>query len=99
MRSSGAFLFGLLPICILGIATVVYGLIVGSSFREVFDNKATPWFSFAICLWSSVFIEFWKRQEARLAYQWGMLAVWLRLQSPGNARSDCGVVLFRCPTS
>jgi anoctamin-10/anoctamin-7 len=37
------------------------------------DIKAVPIFSMFITLWSSLFLESWRRQEAKLRAQWGMV--------------------------
>ncbi|XP_067945254.1 anoctamin-7-like [Watersipora subatra] len=38
--------------------------------KEAFDNAATPFYALAVCLWSTFFIEFWKRKNSVLAYEW-----------------------------
>ena len=38
--------------------------------KDAFDNDATPWYAITICLWSTVFLELWKRKNAVLAYEW-----------------------------
>ena len=38
--------------------------------KLAFDNYATPWYAITICLWSTVFLELWKRKNAVLAYEW-----------------------------
>ncbi|XP_052795282.1 anoctamin-4-like isoform X2 [Mya arenaria] len=43
----------------------LYDAISGS-----FDNNVTPFFALVICLWGTIFLEFWKRHNARLAYEW-----------------------------
>ncbi|KAL4230087.1 hypothetical protein ACF0H5_010472 [Mactra antiquata] len=43
----------------------LYNTISGS-----FDNDVTPYFALVICLWGTIFLEFWKRYNARLAYEW-----------------------------
>ncbi|XP_060682951.1 anoctamin-7-like [Hemiscyllium ocellatum] len=35
-----------------------------------FDNEATPWFGLIVCLWGTVFLEMWKRINAKLVYEW-----------------------------
>ncbi|XP_071847241.1 anoctamin-7-like isoform X4 [Apostichopus japonicus] len=39
-------------------------------FKNSFDNEATPYFALVICLWGTVFLEYWKRKSATLAYEW-----------------------------
>uniref|UniRef100_A0A7M5WJ25 Anoctamin n=2 Tax=Clytia hemisphaerica TaxID=252671 RepID=A0A7M5WJ25_9CNID len=68
---------------ILGIIVFVYGFIVAYNTKEkvsveavtgwvtkAFDNNATPYFAVIICLWGTVFCEYWKRTNALLAYKW-----------------------------
>lgn len=38
--------------------------------KNSFDNEATPFFALIICLWGTIFLERWKRTNARLSYQW-----------------------------
>lgn len=38
--------------------------------KNAFDNDATPFFALIICLWGTIFLERWKRTNARLSYQW-----------------------------
>jgi hypothetical protein len=37
-----------------------------------FSSPALPFYSFIICVWAIVMLEYWKRQEAYSAMQWGM---------------------------
>eukprot|EP00054_Salpingoeca_dolichothecata_P028843 m.222330 g.222330 ORF g.222330 m.222330 type:complete len:1024 (-) comp26328_c2_seq1:26-3097(-) len=36
----------------------------------IFDNEATIVFAFLMALWASFFLDFWKRRNAELAYDW-----------------------------
>jgi len=36
----------------------------------VFNNPATPWFSLALCIWGTLFVEQWKRRSNSLKYEW-----------------------------
>ncbi|XP_074619855.1 anoctamin-7-like [Acropora palmata] len=38
--------------------------------KNSFDNEVTPFFALIICLWGTIFLETWKRENARLSYQW-----------------------------
>ncbi|XP_067889728.1 anoctamin-7-like [Heterodontus francisci] len=38
--------------------------------QSSFDNDATPWFGLVICLWGTIFLEMWKRVNAKLVYEW-----------------------------
>ncbi|KAK2168869.1 hypothetical protein NP493_1213g00020 [Ridgeia piscesae] len=40
----------------------------------LFDNEATVFFAGFMAIWASVFLEFWKRQEAELQYDWDVAA-------------------------
>lgn len=39
----------------------------------LFDNSATLFFAIFMSLWAVSFIEYWKRQNVKLAYQWNCL--------------------------
>eukprot|EP00053_Salpingoeca_punica_P016735 m.159045 g.159045 ORF g.159045 m.159045 type:complete len:933 (+) comp17033_c0_seq2:80-2878(+) len=41
-------------------------------FAWVFDNGATIVFAFIMAIWASVFLDFWKRTNARVAYNWDL---------------------------
>ncbi|KAL3878156.1 hypothetical protein ACJMK2_030526, partial [Sinanodonta woodiana] len=51
-----------------GIRVAVNALL--DTIRESFDNEVTPYFALVICLWGTIFLEMWKRHNARLAYEW-----------------------------
>eukprot|EP00055_Hartaetosiga_balthica_P000497 m.136725 g.136725 ORF g.136725 m.136725 type:complete len:948 (+) comp10869_c0_seq1:30-2873(+) len=36
------------------------------------DNHLTVGFSFFMCVWATLFLEFWKRRQARAAWHWGV---------------------------
>lgn len=38
----------------------------------IFDNELSIAFGFIIAVWASVFIDFWKRKNAQLAYEWDL---------------------------
>ncbi|XP_067841513.1 anoctamin-7-like [Heptranchias perlo] len=38
--------------------------------QSSFDNAATPWFGLIVCLWGTIFLEVWKRINAKLVYEW-----------------------------
>ncbi|XP_055492929.1 anoctamin-7-like [Leucoraja erinacea] len=38
--------------------------------QSALDNNATPWFGLIVCLWGTVFLELWKRVNAKLVYGW-----------------------------
>ena len=39
----------------------------------LFDNSATLFFAVFMSLWAACFLEYWKRQNIRLAYEWNCL--------------------------
>jgi hypothetical protein len=48
-----------------------------------FDNAATLLFAFVISVWSTFFIDFWRRREVELAFKWDVTSSHLALfQSP-----------------
>ncbi|CAL1545216.1 unnamed protein product [Lymnaea stagnalis] len=38
--------------------------------KLAFDNDLTPFFALFICIWGTIFLEVWKRQNSTLAYEW-----------------------------
>ncbi|KAK2842380.1 hypothetical protein Q5P01_012580 [Channa striata] len=40
---------------------------------HLFDNVATVFFAIFMGIWVTLFLEFWKRRQARLEYQWDLL--------------------------
>ncbi|XP_072120674.1 anoctamin-7-like [Mobula birostris] len=38
--------------------------------QSALDNDATPWFGLIVCLWGTIFLELWKRINAKLVYEW-----------------------------
>ncbi|KAL5011371.1 hypothetical protein ScPMuIL_009922 [Solemya velum] len=61
------FIYGLVNRLVITVL-LVKGLF--SSIKESFDNEITPFFAVVICVWGTVFLEFWKRKTATLAYLW-----------------------------
>ncbi len=43
---------------------------IDTIFKSTFDNNVTPLFAFALCIWGIMFVEYWKRENVRLAYEW-----------------------------
>ncbi|KAK2168871.1 hypothetical protein NP493_1213g00013 [Ridgeia piscesae] len=39
----------------------------------LFDNKATVLFAFIMAIWTTVFLEFWKRRQQELQYEWDLI--------------------------
>lgn len=39
-------------------------------FKSSLDNYASPLFGMIVCLWGTIFLEFWKRRNAELVYEW-----------------------------
>ena len=44
-----------------------------SKMAVLFDNSATLFYAVFMSLWAVSFLEYWKRQNIRLAYDWGCL--------------------------
>ncbi|XP_048774148.2 anoctamin-7-like isoform X2 [Ostrea edulis] len=38
--------------------------------KQSFDNDVTPYFAMVICIWGTIFLEFWKRKEKSWAFLW-----------------------------
>ncbi|XP_063683747.1 anoctamin-7-like isoform X8 [Bolinopsis microptera] len=70
---------------IFGIVSFIYGISYsgkGVSLDEenvttalynaftIFNNPLTPWFSLALCIWGTLFVEQWKRRSNSLKYEW-----------------------------
>eukprot|EP00937_MAST-01D_sp_MAST-1D-sp2_P004704 g4704.t1 len=51
-----------------GVATYVYGRVTG----EHSDNHMVAPYAVLVMLWSTLYIEGWKRRNARISMQWGM---------------------------
>ena len=43
-----------------------------SRFAHLFDNGATVFFSVFMSIWATLFLEYWKRTEATLAFKWNV---------------------------
>ncbi|XP_046854797.1 anoctamin-4-like isoform X2 [Xenia sp. Carnegie-2017] len=39
---------------------------------HLFDNEATVFFSVFMSVWATLFLEYWKRVQVRLGYEWGV---------------------------
>ena len=39
---------------------------------HLFDNEATVFFSVFMSVWATLFLEYWKRTQVRLSYEWGV---------------------------
>ncbi|KAF6017966.1 hypothetical protein EB796_023726 [Bugula neritina] len=52
------------------IGFVESSLLLLDTIKEAFDNEATPFYAATICVWSTIFMELWKRKNAVLAYEW-----------------------------
>ena len=39
---------------------------------HLFDNPATVFFSVFMSIWATLFLEYWKRTQVRLSYEWGV---------------------------
>jgi hypothetical protein len=70
----------ILALTLAGLATFITGLVSvvilsnqlddWSRLFLLFDNAATPIFAFFLTAWSILFLKFWKRQQAYLAFIW-----------------------------
>ena len=43
-----------------------------SKVSHLFDNEATVFFSVFMSIWATLFLEYWKRTQVRLGYEWGV---------------------------
>ncbi|KAL4642129.1 anoctamin-5-like [Arapaima gigas] len=46
---------------------------VSSQYSYLFDNSATVFFAIFMGIWVTLFLEFWKRRQARLGYEWDLV--------------------------
>ncbi|XP_036391016.1 anoctamin-5-like isoform X1 [Megalops cyprinoides] len=44
-----------------------------SKYSHLFDNMATVFFAIFMGIWVTLFLEFWKRRQARLEYEWDLV--------------------------
>ncbi|KAG9475887.1 hypothetical protein GDO78_003990 [Eleutherodactylus coqui] len=44
-----------------------------SRYSHLFDNVATVFFAIFMGIWVTLFLEFWKRRQARLKYEWDLV--------------------------
>ncbi|XP_005300362.1 anoctamin-5 isoform X2 [Trachemys scripta elegans] len=44
-----------------------------SKYSHLFDNVATLFFAIFMGIWVTLFLEFWKRRQARLKYEWDLV--------------------------
>ena len=65
-----------------GIVVFIYGFIKSSgkiegtsSIAVIFDHELTIAYAFLVSIWSTFFLEFWKRKNARLAYRWSVTEI------------------------
>ncbi|GJJ72031.1 hypothetical protein EMPS_04388 [Entomortierella parvispora] len=78
----------LVSAAIVGFAFLIFGLLnyyvfagdglsksntVAAQMGDIFDNALTLPFSLFMSVWSSLFVEFWKRKSSVLAYEWNTL--------------------------
>jgi hypothetical protein len=52
---------------VLGVAVFIFGIARGD-----FDNVLVPVYCLSITIWSSLFVVYWRRQSAGIAFNWGM---------------------------
>ena len=66
----GFYMKWLLFPVIFGIVSVLVGLADSTPGPDVFDNSFTMVYAVFTGLWSTTFLEFWKRRQNFLAYEW-----------------------------
>lgn len=55
---------------VIGVALFVYEFVDGSS-----NHTFLPYFGVFMAIWSTIFLEFWKRRNAELSYSWSTFGV------------------------
>ncbi|OZJ02636.1 hypothetical protein BZG36_04162 [Bifiguratus adelaidae] len=80
----GFYNIWLIPVAIIGFIVFIYGLVtylrdhknnfndVQTTFAGLFDNPATPWFALIMSVWTTLFLEAWKRRNAYLKWEWNV---------------------------
>jgi len=69
--ANGTFKYVMCPLC--DKLCSYYPLNQGCLYAKVthfFDNQATLFFAIFMSLWATIFLEFWKRKQVSLAYEW-----------------------------
>ncbi|XP_031570691.1 anoctamin-4-like [Actinia tenebrosa] len=51
----------------------LYDTCVYSKVTYVFDNEFTPIFAIFMSIWATMFLEFWKRRQAEISYEWDLM--------------------------
>ncbi|XP_077971409.1 anoctamin-5-like isoform X2 [Styela clava] len=46
---------------------------LAARFTHLFDNNSTIFFAVFMSLWATMFLEFWKREQFRLSYEWDLV--------------------------
>ena len=71
-NATGSYKFVMCPLCdklcsyyLLSKEGCLY-----SKVTHYFDNQATLFFAIFMSLWATIFLEFWKRKQVSLAYEW-----------------------------
>ena len=48
----------------------------------IFDNDCTLYYSIFMTLWASLFLEFWKREQFKISYEWDLFNTPLEIVRP-----------------
>lgn len=73
-NKSNEKLFYMCPLC--DVDCSYWSLIVSCRYAKLtylFDHEGTVFFAAFMALWAAVFLEFWKRKQISLAYDWDMM--------------------------
>mmetsp|Transcript_7357 Transcript_7357/g.13946 ORF Transcript_7357/g.13946 Transcript_7357/m.13946 type:complete len:883 (+) Transcript_7357:60-2708(+) len=71
--------YWLVPVAVLGIVTFATQEVKGTV-----DVPMLPFFAFAVCVWATLQLEYWKRKEASLRFEWGMTNFHIKEQPRPN---------------
>eukprot|EP00042_Codosiga_hollandica_P018753 m.55709 g.55709 ORF g.55709 m.55709 type:complete len:749 (+) comp48907_c0_seq1:180-2426(+) len=74
----GLMNFSMLPLLLWGFIVFIYGVSTSKEDSDVFDVRMsatfdtdlTPAYAIIACIWSTMFLEAWKRKQVSLASQW-----------------------------
>jgi hypothetical protein len=58
---------------IYGLAELRQATETGTVLKRIFDNEISPFYALFVCVWSTMFLEFWKRRNVTLSYRWSTM--------------------------
>jgi len=74
---------------IFGLAVTVYGYGFQPPLHRT-DNRYVMIFAFLMAFWGTLFLEYWKRYNAELAYRWSCIDLQKEVRERSDFRRGCG---------